>query len=362
MQRALGWGLVVGALVFSRPASAQGQDDPAVRDAQARFEEGLDRVKTGDFEGARISFAQAYAALKRPAILWNLALAEEKTGHLVEALSHFKRVVRDKSAATGDRDEAQRHAVALTGRIGHIDVQAPPGSTVHLDGDAAEVVVPLLEPLDVTPGRHAVDVRLGSASRTIAIDAPAGQVVRVTLSSADLAQGGGAASPSTVTPTSTVGTNPSQERAAEGAESPPAHEGSAPIPPARIITVTVLGGAALIATGLGVFLALESQDHDGSSRGYRNLLGQNGKNNVSACSGAVAVAASMGKCSALNSSVGDQDLEALWSKVLYVTAGALAAGAIVTWFVWPKSKRSEGAWVAPILAPGTYGIGAGGHF
>jgi hypothetical protein len=129
MQRALGWGLMVGAVAISRPAAAQGPDDPAVRDAQARFEEGLERVKAGDYEGARVSFAQAYAALKRPAILWNLALAEEKTGHLVEALSHFKRVERDKSATASDRDEAQRHAAALTGRTGHVDVQAPPGAT-----------------------------------------------------------------------------------------------------------------------------------------------------------------------------------------------------------------------------------------
>jgi hypothetical protein len=352
MQRALGWGLMVGAVAISRPAAAQGPDDPAVRDAQARFEEGLERVKAGDYEGARVSFAQAYAALKRPAILWNLALAEEKTGHLVEALSHFKRVERDKSATASDRDEAQRHAAALTGRTGHVDVQAPPGATFHVDGDATENVTPLAEPVDVTPGHHMVDVHLGAALRSLAFDAPAGQVVRVTLSSSDLAVVAGAPP---VAPTSAPSAVPAgaEGPAPPALESPPV--GSPQVSTARVVTVTALGGLAVVSAGLGVFLALKSQDDDKTAGGYRMRLGPG----HSYC---VGTAGSSVDCSGLNHAVHSQDVEALWSNVLYVTAGVLAAGAVVTWFVWPKSKHTEGAWIAPIVGPGTYGLSLGAHF
>ena len=57
----------------SAPATA------AEREAQARFEEGLARVKANNFEGARMSFTQAYAVLRKPAILWNLALSEDSS-------------------------------------------------------------------------------------------------------------------------------------------------------------------------------------------------------------------------------------------------------------------------------------------
>jgi hypothetical protein len=75
MRPVLPWGVLAAVLAASTPGVARAQGEVAVRDAQARFEEGLDRVKAGDFEAARLSFAQAYTVLRRPAILWNLALA-----------------------------------------------------------------------------------------------------------------------------------------------------------------------------------------------------------------------------------------------------------------------------------------------
>jgi hypothetical protein len=347
MQRALGWGLVTGALMLCCPAAAQGQDDPAVRDAQARFEEGLQRVKTGDYEGARVSFAQAYAALKRPAILWNLALAEEKTGRLLEALSHFKRVVRDTSATASDRDEAQRHATALTSRTGHVDVQGPPGTTFHVDGDSAENVTPLAEPLDVMPGHHTIDLRVGGAPRSMAFDAPAGQVVRVSLASGEQAP---ATPPASVTP------SPASTPAETAPPNlpPPIPEGTGQVSPARIATVTTLGGLAVVSAGVAVFLALKSQDDDTSAVGLRKKLGGSGK-----CVGTLG---STDDCMKLNLAVYSQNAEALWSYVLYAATGVLAAGTIVTWFAWPKSKQTPAAWIMPVVAPGAYGVGAGVRF
>ena len=70
------WGILAGVLAVAPPAWGA---DPAERDAQARFDEGIVRVKAGDLEGALLSFRQAYALVHRPVIVWNLALVEEKT-------------------------------------------------------------------------------------------------------------------------------------------------------------------------------------------------------------------------------------------------------------------------------------------
>lgn len=319
-------------------------EDPAVRDAQARFEEGLERVKTGDYEAARISFAQAYALLKRPSILWNLALAEEKTGHLVEALTHFKRVARDASASSGDREDAQRHATALAAKTGHIDVQAPTGSTLRVDGEAIEAAVPLEEPLDVTVGHHVVEARWTDGARSGAVDVAAGQVAHVTLAKDAVAAPEVPGTPVVPSPagppTAGVGTEPALVSH---------HE----TPLAKVVTTASLGGAAVVAVAVAVGLALESHTKANQAAGYRGTLGGS-----SEC----LVPSNMSLCSQLSHAVQAQNNSAKASDALYVTGGVLAAGAVVTWFLWPRSRTEPSAWLTPVVGTSEVGFEAGGRF
>src|SRR5208283_5846242 len=109
MRPAFLWGLLTVALAPSLPLVARAEDSVLEREAQARFEEGVARVKAGNIEGARVSFAQAYAVLHKTTILWNLALAEEKTGHALEALAHFKELARGAQSGGDDRGNAEKH-------------------------------------------------------------------------------------------------------------------------------------------------------------------------------------------------------------------------------------------------------------
>ena len=178
MGRRARWGLLTAALLLGASASARADDDRANREAEARFKEGLARVKSKDYEAARLSFEQAYAVLHRPLILWNLALAEEKTAHPLDALAHFRQVARE-AAGDADRAGAQKHVDALLGQLGHIDVQAPPGTGVTLDGGDVVGTAPL-DPLDVMPGHHVVAAKMAAGStRTSEVDAVAGQVAHV---------------------------------------------------------------------------------------------------------------------------------------------------------------------------------------
>ena len=61
-RRAFRWAAAAAVLMAVAPSVA-GADDKALREAQARFEEGLKRVKAGDFDGARMSFV----SVRRPA-------------------------------------------------------------------------------------------------------------------------------------------------------------------------------------------------------------------------------------------------------------------------------------------------------
>jgi hypothetical protein len=341
--------LAAGCLAASAPGAARAQG-VAVRDAQARFEEGLDRVKSGDFEAARLSFAQAYTVIHRPSILWNLALAEEKTGHLVEALGHFKQVARDPAAEGGDRDVAERHAAALGARTGHIAVEAPPGAVLTVDGDPHELVAPLSEAIDVAPGHHVVSAMLPDVRKTLEVDAAAGQLARVNFVLAE-ATGPAAPKPAPAPPApgpkldEPVPIDPEADRRARSQRT------------ARIATTVALGGAAAVAASLGIVFGVESRQDANAAGSLRSAP----EWTTSWCYGPAG--ATHPGCGALSGNVAAQNRDAIASDALYVGAGVLAVGAVATWFLFPTREGqappvSTGVWIVP--AVGTRGAGLAG--
>jgi hypothetical protein len=333
----------LAAALLLASTSAFATDDKAIRDAQARFAEGLARVKKGDFEAARISFAQAYVVLHKPDILWNLALAEEKSGHPLEALGHFKELTNVAEADT-DRANAQKHVVGLMGQTGHIEVMAPAGTIVTIDGVQAAGSAPFMEPIDVAPGTHVVEGRLPDGLKSVTVKALAGQT---------------ATAPIQPTPPAGPAPAPAPESAPAPTPTPtPAPDTSGPDTPApstaKIITTSALGGAGLLAIGLGAYFGLQSQSEGNTAAGFR------GKHPSDYCANA-----SSPDCGSWNDAVQAQNRDATVSNVLYVTGGVLAAGAVVTWFLWPKARATTSGWVVPVVGPGASGganVGVWGRF
>jgi hypothetical protein len=329
------WGILAGTLAALAAVPARA-DDKATHDAQARFVEGIARVKAGDFEAARLSFAQAYVVLRKPDILWNLALSEEKSGHAVEALAHFKELGRAEAAAE-DREKAKKHIDALMAQTGHIEVVAPSGTKIDVDGTAAGVT-PLADVVDVMPGKHHV----AAGEKATDADVSAGQVAHVSFLVSEVPP-----VPPAPTPT------PAAEAATPPVSPPP--EGAAPATPSpdgAVRTIVVLGiGAVAITSGvLGVTFGLQSQSNANTAAGLRDA------SNTSACSGSMSV-----QCSQLKDAVDAQNQDATLSNVFYVTGAVLAAGAVATWFLWPKQTRAS-AGVSPSLAPAGWGPGIIGRF
>jgi hypothetical protein len=356
MRRVVRWAFA-GALAAAIPAPAGAQDAAVEREAQARFEEGVTRVKMGNFEGARVSFLQAYAVLHKPTILWNLALAEEKTGKVLIALGHFKEFVRAVPGGD-DRVSADRHIGDLMAQTGHLDVLAPAGAQVVLDGAAAGIA-PLGDTLDVLPGRHHLEARTTQSTKEADVDVGAGQWVHASLvPSLEGARPVPAASSASEvkTPPSTGWVRP-PERAATP-------QGSST---SRAVAVVLVGTVAAVSIGLGAYFALQSQSEASTADGFRRL------NSSSYC--AQVTSANSAVCTQWNDAVQSQGRDATLSNVLYVAGGVLAAGAVATWFLWPKEpKAADGAsatpghrpqrslGLMPILYGSGAGIGAAGHF
>jgi len=339
MRRAVRWGITIGALVAATPALA---DDVAQRDAQARFEEGLARVRNRDFEGALVAFQEANSVIKKPAVVWNLALTEEKTNRPVDALAHFREFLRESPPTDPDRVRAQTHIDSLNAATGHIDVAAPAGAVITLDGTRAVGATPLADPVDVVPGHHDIEARLQTAVRTVSIDVVGGQTTRADLSVLSAGPTPGA-----------TALQPSGEPPSAPADAPPVptDRPARPVSTERLITVIGVGTAAVVAAGAGLVLGIESSNQASAAAALRTK----GLN----CAGVTST-----DCQNLASDVSAQKSDHTASTVMWVVGGVLAAGAVGAFFLWPKGSvgASGSVTVAPAVGPTSAGFAAVGTF
>jgi hypothetical protein len=362
--------MVASALSATIPFAARADEAAVQREAQARFEEGIARVKAENFEAARVSFTQAYAVLHKPTILWNLALAEEKSGHPLEALGHFKEFAR-AATVVEDRANAEKHIGGLMGQTGHVDVAAPAGTQVIVDG-AIVGIAPLSEPLDVLPGRHHVEAHTPQGPREADVQVAVGQTIRVSTA------------PPSPDPVRSPEAPAPRAAAASVGDTSPVRITAKPIQltgdTGRVqghgssngaaLTVGAVGAVALISVGLGVYFGLQSQNDKSTSDDFLRQHGSAYCFQMTTDNAAT--------CAQWNDAKQAQDRAATWSNVFYIAGGALAAAGVAIWFLWPKESTSAVAGVpqvfrsslrfvracglVPIVVPEGAGLGAGGTF
>ena len=319
MRPALRWGVLLVAIASSLPVVARAEDSVLEREAQARFEEGVARVKAGDIEGARISFAQAYAVVHKSTILWNLALAEEKTGHALDALTHFRELARGAPSGGDDRGNAEKHIGALMAQTGHLDVAAPAGARLFVDGTAT-ATAPFPDPFDVSVGKHHLQVRSSQSSREADVDVGAGQLLHVDLMPTPPV-------PATAPAPGTQGGSPTSTSSATGTGGESRNKPSAE----RAVTVVIVATAAAASLALGAYFTIQAQSDESTSGAFREQYGK------SAC---YRVTSSL--CSQWNDALQAQSRDATLSDVFWVAGGVLAVGAAATWFFWPNDAKRAG--------------------
>jgi hypothetical protein len=126
--------------------------------------------------------------------------------------------------------------------------------------------------------------------------------------------------------------------------------------PRHVVSASVAIGA-LAAAGTGVYFLLRSNQDKSSAAGMR--VGD--LSNTSACaSPAPSLAAS---CQSLDNLVTSQHNEMNVATGLFIGAGVLAAGAVASWFLWPKAHASEPQTTGAVVPlPGGAALQVSGSF
>jgi hypothetical protein len=324
---------------LTTPAGAQATDRRA--EARARASEGLALHKKGDDAGALIKFQQAYALVPLPEILFDLARAEQLTGHLLEAQQAYRKCLADP-AFSAHAQEARQRLDELKGQLGHVRIDAPAHAAVTLDG---QPVVDWSNPIDVLPGSHTVTAT-NVWQDTRAVTAVAGQVVEVTIGPADSAPPPAPVAAPVAPPTPSPAPAP-----------PPVDSGTTEPAPSsgtnstKLVVAGSLAGLAVVSVGVGVVFGVQSI---GKSNDASTLNGQRGSTPCPAAGASL--------CQNLSNDYSAQKTDSTVAGVLYVTGGVLAVGAIATWLLWPTSTASGGAWIVPSVSPEWAGVTAGGQF
>jgi len=153
-------------VLLARGALAEPSPDD-IATARELYKQGADALEAGNAEVAVAKLSQAWALVHTPVIGVDLARAQSKLGHLVEAreaaLSVQRLVVSfDETArSTEARGDAAKIADALEPRIPHIivtvDGLAGHSGTVKLDGNIIPAVA-LAAPRQANPGTHMATV------------------------------------------------------------------------------------------------------------------------------------------------------------------------------------------------------------
>jgi hypothetical protein len=314
-------------LLAHRVASAAGGDDSrAIEAAKKAFDTGMDQFRNGDSEGARILFAQSYAAYPSVETLRDLAIAELNSDHPLEALGHFKQYAKDRSSdAEFVKSRLPAFLARCSERVGHLRLAAAADVVVSVDGRR---VLDTTDVLDVPPGDHAVEARRGASVNTQTVRAAAGQTVDVPL-------------PAWTTPALPQGPTGRPSTAPLGEEKG-ADTGSTTWWTTSHGIAVALGGLAVVGVGVGLGSTLAATSNDNRASAIRASLTAGGP-----CA----------QCGDLNDKIAAAHRDSTVATVSFVLAGAAAASAGILALIGPTTAVRTGSirWV-PALGPGTAGL------
>ena len=157
-------------------------DTAAQVEATNRFEEGNVLWARGKHEEARLKYLQAYAVVKRPGVVFNLARAEMQLGHDVAAYERYREFLKLPQTDTDRSLLARKYMVELGQKVSLIAVSAatPAGTKIIVDGVVAGEV-PLTDPIVVTPGKHDVTLRYADKEKKAPVMCPVHDTVTLEL-------------------------------------------------------------------------------------------------------------------------------------------------------------------------------------
>jgi hypothetical protein len=327
--------LAVLFVIAASPGASLAADSNASNTVgEARAHEGADALDKGDFEAARLAFAQAYAVDPQPGYLWSLAVAEGKANRPLDALGHLRLFLQSLPAGEGDdRRKAEALLAEEASHVGHVRIEAPEGARIAIDGGPSVGVSPLPGPIDVSPGRHTLQAQLGAESASTAVSPGAGETVVWQLQFEHVRS---AARPPAAAQMPVSAANQHTKK---------------PPPSARwVVSAGMLVGALASFAVFGGFLAASSDEN--SKWAVLNL-------ETGTCPQPPTTPQCQSLKNAADARAADQNIAVGFG----VVGGALIAAGIVNLLVWPEPHREapRTSW-APLLAPGFAGAQWSAHF
>jgi hypothetical protein len=304
--------------LFSAPALATAQPSSA---AEALFEDGRRLMKDGDYPAACAKFQESQRLDPAGGTLMNLAGCHAKAGRTATAWAEFNDALSQaKRENRSDRVvEASKRIAELAPLLSRLTVTVDPapqaGLEIRLDGTALGVAS-WGTPIPVDPGPH--ELTAGAPGfvawkKNVAIEAKASEAVRIP----------------TLLPAPAPATPPS----------------SAPVvvadAPHRPVSAFVLGGAGLLAIGVGATFGIVAAGKKNDSDPH--------------CTSAGCDKTGLGLLHDANT--------AAWVSDISLGAGvASLAVATYLFFATPSRSAPKPIAITPAIGPRAIGLGAGGRF
>jgi hypothetical protein len=166
------------------PIGESGADSPEDRrsEAEARFYKGRKLSAEGAWSAALAEFQASRQLYANESATRGAAVCLRRLARFDEALDLFESALRQFAATmeTETKAEVQREVVELRGLVGTLDFdQAEPGAAITIDGQNRGDI-PLLAPLRVATGSHAVRVyKEGFAPFETRVEVAGGQTARL---------------------------------------------------------------------------------------------------------------------------------------------------------------------------------------
>lgn len=364
--------VVPTVLLPARDAAAQPAEDPVATEARKRFLEGVKLYDAKKYEQARVSFAQAYALKKHPAVLLNLAQAELNSGHALDAAQHFKDYLKEVPKDDAKRGEAERGLSDARTKLGRIQVSVDLGDADVLIDGAKVGASPLGEPVDVAPGAHTVEVKKGDQSDKKSVTAGEGKTVM-----ADFTFSKGPAAP--------AGAKKPDDKKPDDKkpdDATPTAKREPVMTWAKRSPISYAGvGLAGVGLGLGVSFTIartvaNNNANDVTASIKKQISAEAAAGNAIAkanqttpCSGGGVNTGVNGTnyaraCSQLRSNLDTRDTDTTIATVGWIMTGVGVATFVGGYFLTAKkTEPSTTSWgVVPVVGNGVHGIGALGTF